>query len=73
MDINNPQLFDLVSRFLWLIITLAVADSIIRALALWRSARNSQQAWFICLIIFNTLGLLPLIYILFFSQPKGKK
>lgn len=35
-----------------------------KALALWRAARNSDNTWFIILIILNTVGILPIFYLL---------
>ena len=31
---------------------------------MWRSARNNQLAWFVCIVVFNTMGILPIIYLL---------
>jgi len=42
-----------------------------KGLALWRSAKNDQKYWFIAFLIFNTVGVLPIIYFVFF-QKKGK-
>lgn len=39
-----------------------------KGMALWKSARNSQKYWFVALLIFNTLGVLELIYLKFFSK-----
>jgi len=39
-----------------------------KGVALWRAGRNRQLAWFICLFIFNTAGILPIIYIFAFSR-----
>ncbi|MFT4071268.1 MAG: DUF5652 family protein [Dysgonamonadaceae bacterium] len=47
--------------WVWL---LALWDIIWKLLALWRSARNNHLIWFILLFILNTVGILPLIYIL---------
>jgi len=47
-----------------LIIVIAIFDAILKAITLWKSARNKQIAWFICLLIFNTAGILPLIYLI---------
>ena len=41
-----------------------------KGVALWKSARNTQKAWFVVLLIVNTLGILEIIYILGFSRPK---
>ncbi|MFH1183375.1 MAG: DUF5652 family protein [Candidatus Moraniibacteriota bacterium] len=42
-----------------------------KALALWKSARNSQKWWFIVFMIINTVGLLEIFYLLIL--PKIKK
>ena len=41
-----------------------------KGIALWRAGRNAHLAWFICLFIFNTLGILPIIYIFGFSKKR---
>jgi len=47
-----------------LLIILAMWDMIWKFIALWKSARNNQLGWFVCIAIFNTVGILPIIYIL---------
>ncbi len=51
-----------------LIIFLLVWELVFKGYALWRSARNKQPAWFVVLLVFNTVGLLPIIYLLFFQK-----
>ena len=41
-----------------------------KGVALWRSAKNSHRAWFIVMLVLNTLAILPIIYIFFFSKKK---
>lgn len=41
-----------------------------KAVALWKAARNGHLAWFIILMIFNTLAILEIIYIFIFSKKK---
>ena len=55
--------------FITVIIILAIWDGVWKLIALWKSARNNQLAWFICLAIFNTIGILPILYILCFQKP----
>jgi len=56
---------------LWLAISLAIGWSMAwKGVALWRAGRNGHLAWFIVLFIFNTLGILPIIYIFAFSRKK---
>jgi hypothetical protein len=39
---------------------------------LWKSAQNKQWGWFVSMLLFNTLGLVELTYIFYFSKPKTK-
>ena len=55
--------------FVMIIVLAAIWDGTSKLIALWKSARNSQLAWFICLAVFNTLGILPILYILLFQKP----
>ncbi len=52
-----------------LAILLAIWDGVWKVIAMWKSARHNQLAWFICLAIFNTVGILPILYILLFQKP----
>lgn len=47
-----------------LLVILAIWDMVWKLIALWKSARNNQLAWFVCIAVFNTIGILPIIYIL---------
>lgn len=51
-------------------LVLIFVDLILKGLALWRSARNKQQYWFVALLLVNSLGILPLIYLGFFEKEK---
>lgn len=42
----------------------AIIDVILKAFALWRAARMQKLWWFIALLIVNSVGILPLIYLL---------
>jgi len=54
-----------------LVIIGALWDVVWKGIALWRAARNSHQIWFIFLLIVNSVGILPIIYIVFFSKKKA--
>lgn len=43
---------------------LLVVDLVARGFALWKSARDSQKWWFVALLVINSLGILPAIYLL---------
>ena len=41
-----------------------------KGVALWKAARNRQLVWFIAMLVLNTLAILEIIYIFYFSKPK---
>ena len=53
-----------------LIILDLIWEAVWKGIAMWRAARNGHIVWFICILIFNTLGILPIIYIFAFSKRK---
>lgn len=52
---------------------LVVLDLVLKAFALWRSARAGQKWWFVALLFVNSLGILPGIYLLTHQEPQKKK
>jgi len=60
------------SWFIPLIIILSIWEAVWKLIALWKSARNSQLAWFVVIAIFNTIGILPILYIYFFQKKRKK-
>jgi hypothetical protein len=55
--------------FFWLVILLVVVwEAVWKGIALWLAARNGHLIWFIFLLILNTAGILPIIYIFAFSR-----
>ena len=41
-----------------------------KGVALWKSARNGHTAWFVVLLVVNTLAILEILYIFVFSKKK---
>ena len=54
-------------------ILLLIWEVVWKSIALWKTGRNNQLAWFVCILIFNTAGILPIVYLLFFQPKKAKK
>ncbi|MDR1729591.1 MAG: DUF5652 family protein [Prevotellaceae bacterium] len=46
------------------LISLVIWDMAWKLFGLWKSARNRHPVWFISIGLFNTAGILPIIYIL---------
>jgi hypothetical protein len=58
----------------WIIIIVVMLWELIwKGVALWKCGRNNHLIWFIFILIFNTAGILPIIYIVFFSKKKAIK
>jgi hypothetical protein len=58
----------------WIAIAVVIAiDFILKGIALWKAGNRKDLGWFVALFIFNTAGILPAIYLLFFQKKKGKK
>lgn len=48
----------------WVVMPIVIVDLVLRGYALWKSARAGHQKWFIALLIINSIGILPAIYLL---------
>ncbi len=44
-----------------------------KGVALWKAARNTHKKWFVVLLIMNTLAVLEILYIFFYSKKKEEK
>lgn len=56
----------------WLLAAVIAWGVLWKALALWHAARNNQLAWYIILVIVNTVGILEIIYLLFFRRKRSR-
>lgn len=55
------------------IVVLALFDAVMKVIAMWKSARNNHLAWFICIAVFNTIGILPIVYLVLEKQKAVSK
>ena len=53
--LENPVIYT--SLVLW--------ELIWKGLALWKSSQNKQKVWFVAILAINTLGLLPIGYLVY--------
>lgn len=61
---NTNFLQDALPWLIPLAIALIIWETVWKMIALWKSARNSHLSWFIFIGIINSIGILPIIYIL---------
>ena len=47
-----------------LIVILVLSDLILKGVALFKSAQRDQKVWFVALLLVNSLGILPIIYLI---------
>lgn len=60
------------SPLLLTLAALAVVDLILKGFALWRAARMRLLWWFIAILIINSFGILPLLFLLFTNGQYNK-
>ena len=66
MDIQQLQ-----GTYYWLIpslIILVIWETVWKLIAMWKAGRNNHLAWFICIALINTVGILPIVYILMYRK-----
>lgn len=44
-----------------------------KGVALWKAAKASHKKWFVVMLILNTLALLEIVYIFYFSRKQEKQ
>lgn len=71
--INIMGYSSLSAGFLSTVLVLAVWSIIWKGIALWKAARNNSTAWFVVMLIVNTVGILEIIYVFFFSKKSEKQ
>lgn len=56
---------------LWVLLLLAAWTMPWKGVALWKAARIGQKAWFIVILVVNTVALLEIFYIFFIARKKS--
>ena len=69
---HNYPIFVLTPGEKILLALLVIWSLIWKGIALWKAARNSDTAWYIILLIVNTIGILEIVYIYGFSKKSHK-
>jgi len=67
-DVSFLQMYD---QWMYLFVILLIWETVWKGIALWKAAKETQKYWFIAILILNTVGILPILYIFVFK--KGKK
>ena len=51
-------------------IALMIWSIVWKGFALWRASKNNHKYWFIAILVFNTVGLLEILYLTVFGKRK---
>ena len=54
--------------FVAALVLLALWSYIWKGVALWKAARRDQPLWYIVILVFNTAGILEILYILIYAR-----
>ena len=63
---NNTTIYEFITSP-WIVI-LIVAELVMKGIALWKCGRNNQPIWYLVILIINSAGILPLMYLLAFQK-----
>lgn len=55
--------------FIFLILAL-IWEMIWKGIALWYAARNDHLGWYVAILVVNSLGILPMIYLILYAKKK---
>lgn len=51
-----------------LFILLVLISLALKGFALWHAAKRGEKWWFVALLLINTMGILELVYLIFFAK-----
>lgn len=51
-----------------LIVAVAVWELLWKGIALWKASKHDQKGWFIAILLINSVGILPIMYILLIRE-----
>lgn len=74
-ELEVINLLHFINTHPWIPVLMAVVaiwTIIWKGTALWTAARNGSKPWYIVLLVVNTVGILEIIYIFFFSKKKSQ-
>lgn len=62
--------YTFIANNIWIFIALGIWEWIWKSIALWKAARNNQLCWYIAVLLINSAGILPIVYLKFFQKPR---
>ena len=53
-----------INGLIGILITLLLIDTALKGWALWRAARMGKRSWFVALLVINSVGIFPTLFLL---------
>ena len=73
----TPDVYTMTAEYLGipisLVILIVIWTLVWKGLAMWKSAKKDNKAWFIIFLIVHTIGILEILYIFLFSELRNIK
>ena len=66
-QMNVPFFPGSIAVVLPVLILITLWSVILKGFALWYAARGGQKWWFIALLVINTIGILEIVYLIWFG------
>lgn len=64
------SVFEANPGFMAILVLAAIWDLAWRGYGMWHASRNGQRNWFIAMLLVNSIGILPILYIKFWQHKK---
>jgi len=61
---NNLSYLSIFGSAAPMVYLLVIIDLILKGVTLFKSAKRDQKVWFVALLLINSLGILPIIYLI---------
>lgn len=53
-----------------LLVVIIIWSLVWKGLALWKAGQQKDKPWFVVILVLNTIGILPILYLYIFSKKK---
>jgi len=63
----------MIVEFPWWIYPVLVWTLFWKGIGAWKAAKNNQLIWFVSFFVFNTIGILPIVYLQWFQEDWNKR
>jgi hypothetical protein len=57
-----------------ILLAISLWEAVWKGLALWSAAKHNEKSWFVAILFLNTVGVLPIVFLLFYAKEQyGKR